>query len=205
MTKLTTDEEAGWAALENAMLTSLDDNGFDSLERSRRAAERKLARSGLSEAPIDRGAVKRFLLLYSKLERGQGVCIKASGIDRGMLLTAYDLWPEARFVRDYLAHRRHQSVAIDNEDLVDAAREGLRRVMTEDGSKLNANAIMFTLERLDAGTFGTKPKEKEGEAQVVYNIPNLTLNMIVAPGELPAAGGGAVIDVKPKEVECLRR
>lgn len=200
--QLTSDEAERWARLEEAMLVSLDDHETDSLERSRRTAQKKLARRGLSEPPIDRAAVQRFLLAYSALDRSQGACLKACGVPKDMVLTAYDLWPESKFVRDYLAHRRHRSVEMDNEDLVESARDGLRRVMTEDGSKLNANAIMFALERLDPETFGAKRKAAESEAQVVYNIPGLTLNMVVAPAELPNANpAGAAIDAEV--VKCL--
>mgnify|MGYP003294812363 CR=1 FL=1 len=202
MEELTPDEAERWARLEEAMLVSLDDHETDSLERSRKAARNKLERSGLKEPPIDRAAVQRFLLAYSSLDKTQGRCIRECGISKDMILSAYDLWPESRFVRDYLAHRRHRSVEMDNEDLVESARDGLRRVMTVDGVKLNANAIMFALERLDPESFGARRKVAEGKAQVVYIIPGLTLNMVVAPSELPnAKPAGQVIDVE--DAKCL--
>lgn len=202
MTQLSPDEAERWARLEQSMLLSLDDHEIEGLERRRAAARRKLERFGLAEPPIDRVGVQRFLLEYSSLNSNQGECLKKVGVSKDAVLTAYELWPESRLVMEYVRRRRELVKEIDNEGLVDKAERGLERVMTEDGVKLNANAIMFALERLAPERFGAKKKVAEGEAQVVYNIPGLTLNMVVAPSELQnAKPTGPTIDAEV--VKCL--
>lgn len=202
MQELSPDEAERWARLEKSMLLSLDEHEAESLERRRAAARRKLERFGLAEPPIDRVGVQRFLLAYSGLDKNQSKCLKEVGVSKDAVLTAYELWPESRLVMEYVRRRRDKSMEMDNEGLVENAVRGLDRMMTEDGLKLNANAIMFALERLAPERFGAKKKVSEGEAQVVYNIPGLTLNMVVAPAELPNAKPvGQVIEAEV--VKCL--
>lgn len=191
-----------WERLLSLALASLDDHDAERLERCRQVARKKLARRGLSEPPVDREAVKRFLLLYAGLKKRHGECLAESGIDVGMLLTAYDLWPEAKFVRDYVARLREEARAMRNEDRLDRALESLDRLNTEEGCELNAKSVMFTVSSLDRKTFGEERKGVGGgRPQVTYVLPNLTVNNFMSPEEAAARRAreaGAAVDVVPE-------
>jgi hypothetical protein len=58
-----------------------------------------------------------------------------------------------------------------------------------DDCKLNAKSVLFTVAGLDRENFGKKEEGGGGaKQQIVYNIPNLTMNMIMSPSELEAKG-----------------
>ena len=199
-TPLHPEELAAFGELLERAMTALDEDGEKRLEKARQVAERRLERGNLPEAPVDFGAVKRLLLEYAKLERSQAACVKALKVDRMMLMTAYDLWPESKVVRDYVKEMRERALDMENEETRDVARTALRRLMTEDGAKLNAQTVMFAAERLDRRSFG--PVRREGAEErvpVVYNLPGLTMNLVMAPGEAKAlkAEPGDVVDVTP--------
>jgi hypothetical protein len=189
MNKLTKAELAEWEELRGRMLTSLDDHDAESFEKFKATAAKKLRRRGLEEPPIDKAAVIRFLLLYGKLDKAQGKCIKESGIDKVMLLTAYELWPESHFVRNYIAKTLKKLHELENEDILEEARASLRKLNTVNDCKLNAKSVLFTVAGLDRENFGKKEEGGGGaKQQIVYNIPNLTMNMIMSPSELEAKG-----------------
>lgn len=182
-----------WEALLERCLMSLDEAAEESLRKSCDAAKRKLARLGLREPPIDKAKVKKFLLLYSKLEKRHGKCLEESGIDKTMLLTAYDLWPEAKFVRDYVRGLRHRAIEMGNEDRLADALDSLDRLNTEEDCKLNAKTVMFTLSSLDRKNYGDqKVAAQGGKAAVTYIIPNLTANLIMSPAEIAERKAGAL-------------
>lgn len=184
---LTDDEQTAWFRLCSNMFTSLDDIEAERYEKWCRTAAKKLRRVGLEEPPIDKAAVVRFLLKYAELKKSQGKCVAESKIDKVMLLTAYDLWPVCNFVRNYIADLLKQVHEIENDEILSEAREGLRRLNTDEECKLNAKTVMFTLAGLDKSSFAKKDEQSSsGKQQIVYNIPNLSLTMIMSPGELAA-------------------
>lgn len=208
MDKLTKQEKADWEELRGRMLTELDEHEAERFEKCKAVAAKKLRRRGLTEPPIDKTAVIRFLLLYGKLEKRQGLCVKESGIDKVMLLTAYDLWPECNFVRNYIARMRNKLHELENEDILEEARSGLRKLNTTEDCKLNAKTIMFTMSGLDKERFGKKEESSRGARQQInYSFPNLNLTMIMSPAELEARGlkqvedKGVVIDVEEVRVD----
>lgn len=207
--KLLTYTPTEWDMLLQRCLASLDEQATESLEKSRASAQRKLAAQGLSEPPIDKEAVKRFLLLYAKLDKRQGKCIEESKIDKSMLLTAYVLWPESRIVRDYLADMRHKALEMDNEDRLANALDSLDTLNTKPDCKLNAKTVMFTVQSLDRKNFGDAKGSGPGggRANITYILPGLTFNAIMSPAELEerrrkaALAACPVVDVPPSLVK----
>lgn len=205
MEKLTKEEKAEWEDLRGRMLAWLDDTEAERFEKCKAVAAKKLRRRGLSEPPIDKTAVIRFLLRYGKLDKAQGKCAAEVRIDKVMLLTAYDLWPECNFVRNYIARMRMRLHEMENEDILEEARDGLRRLNTEDDCKVNAKTVMFTIAGLDRENFGKKDDAGSSGAkqQIVYNIPNLNMTMIMAPSELVAKGVAQLERELAVEVESV--
>lgn len=191
---LSWEERDAWGALLSRALASLDEDGGKALDKAREAARRKLEKANMASPPVDMDEVKRVLLRYSRLDSSLLSVVKERRTDRLMLQTAWELWPDARAVRDYLTRMRKLDQAMGNEDMLDSAREGMRRLMTEDGAKLNAQTVMFAAERLDQEHFGPARRKDDSErAPVVYNLPGLTMNLVMAPGEaLPAKSATAV-------------
>ena len=175
-----------WDILLGRVMASLDDDERDALERRRKVADRARKSGRLSEEGIDVEGVKRFLLLYAKMDRSHGKCLKESGVSKLDLYDAYNLWPEFHFVRCYLDKARKWYMAeIENPDMLDEARDGIRRMNTVEGCELNAKTLIHVNESLDRETFGNaKSSGRDGRSQVTYVIPSLTVNNIMAPDEI---------------------
>ena len=183
--KLITYVPTEWDLLLERCLTSMDDQAQERLDRRREVVARLLAKRGLKEPPVDKQKVKDFLLNYAKLEKRHGKCMEEVGISKGDLLAAYDLWPESRFVMEYLREKRHQARELDNEDMLDEAREGISMMNTVEECRLNAKTLIHTISSLDRKTFGdAKHGGAGGRSQVTYVIPSLTVNNIMAPDEI---------------------
>lgn len=183
--KLITYVPTEWDNLLERVLASLDDNGRESLERRREVARRVVRSGRLSRGSVDTEKVKRFLLLYSKLDKRCGKCMEESGVSKLELYDAYKLWPEFQFVRDYIANARHWAMELENEDMLEEARAGIRRLNTVEGCELNAKTLIHVNENLDRKSFGSKKDGGAGgRSQVTYVIPSLTVNNIMAPDEI---------------------
>ena len=200
---LTSEELAKWGELLAMAESAMDDSERSSYEK-RRAKDAEVLSDGRRryEHP-EREAAIRFLIEYAKCEGRFMECVRASGATKLEVTTATSTIPEVRAVYKHVRGVRERLSELENEDIVADAREAMRRLLTESECELNAKAAIFALERLDRKSFGSVKAEGDGErAQVVYNIPNLTVNMISAPSVEKA--GGDVIEVKPeaaKEVE----
>lgn len=175
-----------WDMLLERVMASLDDDERDALERRRKVAERARESGRLCGDRIDVEGVKRFLLLYAKMDRSHGKCLKESGVSKLDLYDAYTLWPEFHFVRSYLDKARKWYMAeIENPDMQEEARAGIRRMNTVEGCELNAKTLIHVNESLDRETFGNaKGVGKDGRSNVTYVIPSLTVNNIMAPDEI---------------------
>lgn len=180
---LSPDERGKWETLLGDALLSLDEQEEAQYAKRLEVAAKKLRRMGLSAAPVDKAKVVRFLLAYLGTKRYRE-SLASAGLTFASALLAYDLWPESKTAMEYarrLKHREREEVG--NDELVDAAREGLRRLVTDEECRLNQKAVTFTLERLSRKEFGEERGEVSGgpRATVNYNLPGLTVNLITAP------------------------
>lgn len=191
--------ESSWAELLDRAMSSLDEEDVMALEKRRESAKRKLARRSSAEMPFDEQKVKAFLLKYSIVGKYSETA-ESIGVKKAELLDAYDFWPESRVVYDYVVRRRKQAREIENDEILEDARNGLRRLVTVEGCELDQKSVLFAIERLDRKSFGRDAvKEGGGNVQVNYHLPGLTINMIQPPdgvlAKLHAKKKTEVIDV----------
>ena len=126
-----------------------------------------------------------------------------AGISKPDLVTAFDLWPEAKVVRDYIRARNEKIREMDNEELVEDARDGLHRLITVEECDLNAKAVLTTLERLDKKSFGDPRVKQDDEEQrkaagpggVTVNIIGDAAKVCATPPEKPTGKAAVFIDV----------
>lgn len=150
----------------------------------------------------EKDSVIRFLIEYAKCESRFADCVKKAGVSKLTVSSSTNVIPDLRVVYKHIHEMRARLRELENEDLLQAAREANERLLTDEECELNAKAVIFNLERLDRKSFGPAKIESGGDrAQVVYNIPSLSLNLIVAPSELKKSG--EVIDVEPEKVKEL--
>lgn len=182
---LTADEERRWESLLGDAMLSLDEQEEAQHAKRLEAAAKKLRRLGLSEPPVDRARVVRFLLAY----RGTGryrESLSSAGLTFSAATLAYDLWPESKAAMEYARRlKQREREEVENDEIVDAARDGLRRLVSEDDCRLSQKAVSFALERLSRRDFGEEGADgkagSRARATVNYNLPGLTLNLITAP------------------------
>lgn len=185
-------------------MASLDERGETGLVKSRAAAEKRMRKLGIEPDEAERVLAKRFLLAYSDLGVKYREAARRVGVELVDLHATMALWPEGRVVRDYLGALRVEMTRIEDADDLAAARQTVREAMRDAKTAGDAKAAMFVMSKLDRERFGEDARgigadDGRSRAQVVYNLPGLTLNMIAAPKDMVLRIGkseeGPTIDV----------
>lgn len=185
--------EAGitWKELRSRAEASLDEQGLEDLERREGLVEkirRRQERRGI-RADVDVEGVKRALAAYHddcvlrKCELGFKRCFALCGVKCSDFMDGRQLWPEFETVMRYIVKRRNEIWKMEALELGGRAQEGQRRLVTEEDCGLNQRAVEFSLKASMGDVYGDGKTESGtgGGAKVVYNLPNLTVNMITAP------------------------
>ena len=185
----TEEDERAYLHLSGRAFASLDEHGETDLMKKRGAVEKRLAKLGIGEDLSNREEAKRFLLLFADLETTYKAAAKKAGISLVDLHAAFAMWPEGKMVRDYLLNVKKDLTRVQDIEDLRAARETIRAVMKDAKSGGDSKAAMFVMSKLDKERFGEDPKVsaadvQRAKAQVVYNLPGLTLNMINAPKDM---------------------
>lgn len=183
--KWTEAEEAKYRRLESRAMAALDERGETGLVKSRAAAEKRMRRLGLERDEAGIELAKRFLLAYSDLGVKYREAAKRVGVELVDLHAVFALWPEGKVVRDYLHDVRVELTRVEDADDLAAARQTVREAMRDAKSAGDSKAAMFMMSKLDRERFGEDVRsgadDGRSRAQVVYNLPGLTVNMIAAP------------------------
>lgn len=198
-----------WGALLARAVASLDEQGEEAFDKKRANAEwrRKRNESMGLRVKIDFDGVKRALTEYYEgcvgLAPFRGC--KQTFSDCGVLLADFfdgeNLEPELGLVFRYIQRQRDRTTKGAAMDLGREAQEAQRRLVTEEGCRLNQRAVEVSLRATMKDIYGEDGEGSgsggSGRPQVVYNLPNLTLNMITAPAGLLGAAKpqAAAIDV----------
>lgn len=175
----------------------LDEEGLVRLEKRKRAAERlqRLMKESGRREVFDLEGVKRALCEYGMgaLEGGRTRrirdCFAKCGVRLSDLFGAMDRHHELRTVYEYICRTRSAEARAEAEELGVAAQEGQRRLVTEDGCRLNQRAVELSLKATMGDVYGDDGKDggaKGDKKKVTYNLPNLTVNMIMSPAEIAA-------------------
>ena len=186
----TRDEARKWDGLLESALRRMD-------EVEREAFDRRMAKkaSGKSDpvSPDARIGAIKFLLDYSSLDRRFMDCVARSGRTKLEIVTALGDDPELKAVYGMVCDARRRAMEMENEDFLDKARGSFDRLIGEEGSNANVKAVTFAMEKLDRKNFGVaKDGAASGGAQVTYNCPGLTVNMITSPAELESRMSGGI-------------
>ena len=195
------DDDERWTRILGDAVSALD-------EAEKEAYEKRLAKHNRKYYDIhaaEMGAVRAFLVEYAKCERCPSACARSVGVKLPVLASAMDEVPSFHLVYKTVRARRDKIREMQNEELLDHAREGLDKLVSEEGCELNVKAVTFAMEKLDRRNFGSgKQDDGGGGATVVYNLPNMSVNLIMSPGELAdekksrlgAVKSGEVIDAE---------
>ena len=204
MAKLSPEDEQKWLDLKQKALASMDERTALGYEGCVRHSKKMLGKMGLEHPPVDPEKVVSFLLNYSN-QMKYTLAATMAGISLPDLVTAFRLWPEAKVVRDYIRSVNLEIREIDNEEMLDEARQGLHRLLTVEDCGLNARAVTFANERLDKRTFGdprVQVAEDEREAAQGGTGGGITINIIAdaakvaeKPPEKPTGKAAVFIDV----------
>jgi len=192
-TKLSEDEATRWSELLDEAVSALGDAERAAYEKRSKRLEGRFANENKPD-------VIRFLFDYAHLDRKFGDCVNASALSKLEIVTALSKVPDVRMAYLFLRDRRNEAMELENEDILVAARKSLKTLVEKPGCEINVKAVTFAMEKLDRKNFGSvRNADDGGRAPVVYNIPNLTMNLIVAPGELAADGRGTPEAVEVRE------
>ncbi|MBO7688634.1 MAG: hypothetical protein J6V72_19810 [Kiritimatiellae bacterium] len=195
-------EVAGWRELYARARLMLDEEGVAREERRKEVAAKKLRRAGLEAPPVDLGLVKRTLVSYAGCRR-YGPALESTGAKREEMSLAYDLWPEAKTVYEYVQRMRDVERAQDADEALDLATDKLKTLLKDDRGecKVDARLVMQTLERLDRKRYlvetATPAGAKGGGAgsPMVYQVTNVQMNLTGSESLMAALPSGGVVDV----------
>lgn len=190
-----------WDVLYARARLMLDDDGVAQEERRKETAKKKLARLGLEAPPVDIELVKRTLVEYAEMKRYH-LALEVTRISKDDMNLAYDLWPEAKTVYEYVQRMRDEVRSQEMDEVADLATDKLKMLLKDDKGKclVNAKLVMSTLERLDRKRFfvdgTTKAVAKDGGSDpMVYQISNVQMNLVGNDALKSAFRGGGVVDV----------
>lgn len=194
--------ETGWDALYGRARLVLDEDGAAAEAKRREVAAKKLRRAGLDAPPVDLGLVKRALVEYARTKRYLPA-LESAGVGRDDMNLAYDLWPEAKTVYEYVRRMRDEARGQEMEEVADLATDKLKTLLRDDEGKcmVNAKLVMQTLERLDRRRFGEDGSCADGAKgggdgePMVYQISNVQMNLIGSDALKTAFPSGGVVDV----------
>lgn len=194
--------DAEWDALYARARLTLDDDGAAQERKRKEVAEKKLKRAGLDAPPVDLALVKRTLVEYARTKR-YGLALESTAATKDEMNLAFDLWPEAKTVYEYVQRMRDAARSQDMEEVADLATDKLKTLLKDDKGKclVNAKLVMQTLERLDRRRFGEDGAEAGGAKggadgdPMVYQISNVQMNLIGSDAIRSALPSGGVVDV----------
>lgn len=195
--------EIEWDALYERARLVLDEDGAAREEKRKEVAAKKLKRAGLDALPVDLGLVKRALVEYARTKRYLPA-LESTGIGKDDMNLAYDLWPEAKTVYEYVQRMRDEVRSQELEEVADLATDKLKTLLRDDEGKcmVNAKLVMQTLERLDRRRFGEDQGGSvgarnggEGRTPLVYQISNVQLNLVGTDAIRRALPSGGTVDV----------
>lgn len=189
----------GFEELYQRAVSVLDEDGLVRLAKRKAAADRlqRLMRESGGHEVFDVAGVKLALCEYY-MGCADGVCgrgirktFAACGVRLSDLFGAMDRNHELRTVYEYVRNVRNEAARVEAEELGVVAQEGQRRLVTEDGCRLNQRAVELSLKASMGDVYGDDGKDggaKGDGKKVTYNLPNLTVNMIMSPAEIAAKG-----------------
>ena len=186
-----------WEQLLGYAELDLDEKGEASWEKSQAAAKKKWRRAkerGLSVSfPVER--VKAALVDYygnrvggAEQMRGISKIFAEHGVTTDALFVGQDYHPELRLVYEYITRAAAKVTRARAIDTGFAAQLAQERLVTEEGCELNQRAVELSLKAAVKEVYGDG-EEKSSDARrkaIVYNLPGLTVNMIMSPGEIAA-------------------
>lgn len=184
-----------WEELVERAEAGLDENGVTSLEKRRHVAEKKWRR--LEERGLRMNAdcdkVKQALVAYYAdcFEAAQSLGIRRVFARCGARIADYtdgkDYWPELWLVMDYIGRNRKERDRILAEEAGSLAQESQMRLVTEEGCELNQKAVEVSLKATMKDVYGDGAEQGESKRKpIMYNLPGLTVNMIMSPAEIAA-------------------
>lgn len=173
--------EKRWAELYVRAKMMLDDEGLAQEEKRKDVAAKKLRRAGLEAPPVDLQKVKATLLKYAECMK-YSEAVKATGIMKSDMACAFDLWPEAKTVEEYICRVRDEEYERKRADVVSGLREQMEKLALDDKGECKANikAIMFGLQNLDRRRFGEAVSDGDDAERRV----------------LPSRNGGILINIQ---------
>lgn len=183
-----------WEELVARAEAALDERGEEAHAKRVAAAERISARNakrGIS-VEIDVEGVRRALAAYcSDCLSGGGAGVMGVFAREGVKYVDYRdgraLHPEFTLVMEYLKGVRDEIVRQSAEDLKSQAQNAQKRLVTEEGCDLNQRAVELSLKATMRDVYGDGEGSGGGgdaKKAISYSFPNMTVNWIMAPGEL---------------------
>lgn len=183
-----------WEELLARAEAALDEHGVEAHEKRVAAAERISARNakrGISVS-IDVEGVRRALVACYQdyMAGGKSGVLKVFADAAVRYVDFRDgraLHPEFTLVMEYLKGVRDEIVRQAAEDLKSQAQDAQRRLVTEEGCGLNQRAVELSLKATAREVYGDGEGGGAGgdaKKAISYSFPNMTVNWIVAPGEL---------------------
>lgn len=195
--------EEEWDALYKRARLLLDDEGIAQEKKRKEVAANKLRRAGLEAPPVNLDLVRKTLVAYAHTKRYH-LALEETAISKDDMNLAYDLWPEAKTVYEYVQRMRDRVRSQEMDEIADTATDKLKVLLKDDKGKclVNAKLVMKTLERLDrkrfgedGGGMGAGAKKDAGGEPMVYQISNVQLNLIGTDAVKNAFPPGGVVDV----------
>lgn len=201
-----------WKQLVGMARLAMEDENEELMKKHEAMAARrqKFMYDNFIEETADLAALRRGLLEYycevvtttSRDVRGafRRVGANYGDLHGGVLNRCFELW----VVREFIVKLRGKIARAVAEESASVAQESQLRLITEDGCELNQRAVEVSLKATMRDVYGESNEvgpAKDGKAGITYNFPNMTLNWIVAPGAVGAAGSvGAGGAAKPAEI-----
>lgn len=183
-----------WDELLARATAALDERGEEAHEKRVAAAERISARNAKrgGSVEIDVDGVRRALVAcyLDYMAGGKSGVLKVfagEGVRYVDFRDGRALHPEFTLVMEYLKGVRDEVVRQEAEDLAAQAQDAQRRLVTEEGCGLNQRAVELSLKATVKDVYGEGEGSGGGgdaKKSISYNFPNLTMNWIIAPGEL---------------------
>ena len=185
-------ETREWTDLVGRVRCSMDEQELSALVKREAAMKAKYERlwktTHRRKPPFDLAKVRDALVRYERscvFSRA----VKAAGCSEADVVEARKWDADVALVYDFILDRATEVMRLRARDIAVEAQEGLETAVTTEGCKLNVKALELALERGASEVYGDPGKKGAGGrttkgAGVVYSLPNLTVNMITAPGDL---------------------